>query len=89
MGLLILSFASLALAALTYIPAINWVCLVGFAFGLTAWVGGRKIWQTDRLRKSALPAMILGIAGTAANLFGILVAFVLTTLLVGGTSVVF
>ena len=84
MSILILSLLSIALSALTHIQALNWLCLIGFVLGITTWVLGRKQAQTDPAARYAKPAMLLGVIGTFANLFGILLAFVWGNLMVGG-----
>ncbi len=83
MAVLIVAILSLPLAFLSYIPVVNWLCLMGFTLALAAWVLGRKIHQTDPGVRYALPAMVIGIVGTFANLVSILVAFVLGSLLLG------
>lgn len=92
MSVLIVAIASLALDALTYVPMLNWFSIVGFCFGITAWVMGRKIrktfpGKTDPGRKYAVPAMVMGVIGTFAGLIGILVSFVAGNLLFGGFAV--
>ncbi len=84
MFILIVAIVSLALDALTYVPALNWFSLVGFTMGIIAWVIGRKVYQTQPGAKYAKLSMILGGIGTFAGLVGILTAFVLGTLLFGG-----
>jgi hypothetical protein len=69
---------------LSFIPYINWLCLIGFTFAVAAWVLGRKIRQTDPTARYPALTMALGIAGTFTNLLAILFAFVLGGLLMGG-----
>ena len=87
MSILIISIVALVLDAITYIPILNWLAIPGFTLGIMAWVMGRKINQTCPGTKYAKPSMILGIIGTFAGLVGILISFVLGTLLFGGAVV--
>jgi len=84
MTALIISAVSIALALLSFIPAVNWLCLLGFTFAIAAWTLGRKIRQTDPGDRLALPTMAIGIIGTFVNLAAIIVAFILGGLLMGG-----
>ena len=84
MAALIVSAVSIALAFLSYIPAVNWLCLIGFTFAIAAWTLGRKIRQTNPGDRLAMPTMVIGIIGTFVNLAAILVAFILGGLLMGG-----
>ncbi|MDL2237162.1 hypothetical protein LJC56_04935 [Christensenellaceae bacterium OttesenSCG-928-K19] len=88
MAILIVAILSLVLDTLTYIPVLNWFSLIGFAFGIAAWVMGRKMLQTNTSDKIARPAMILGIIGTFAGLTGIILSFVIGSVLYS-TFVVF
>ncbi len=84
MILFLLSLLSIAFSAITYIPAVNWLSIVGFVFGITAWVMGRKIWQTNPAVPLCKASMVLGIVGTFACLVGIVLSFVWGNLMSGG-----
>lgn len=90
MIVLVLALFSAAFAPISYIQAVNWLSIVGFVFGIAAWVMARKIRQTDPSANTARIcgiAMVIGIIFTFVNLVGIVYSFVWGNLMSGGMVV--
>ncbi len=86
MSVLIIAIVSLILNILTYAPKCNWFSILGFCLAIMAWVMGRKMYRTIG-GKNALLSMVLGTISTFLGLLGILISFVIGTLLFGGSLI--
>ena len=84
MTVLTIAIISLILDALACFSILSWFSIIGFVFGVTAWVIARKMRMTGTGSKFAAPGMALGIVGTFAGVVGILFSFVLGNILVSG-----
>ncbi len=85
MTALILGLIAAVCTGLSYIPAVNFLSIIGLVFAIIAWIVGRKRLKANRADTPAKVGMIIGIIITVWSLIAVVMMIVM---MIGITALV-